>query len=217
LKFIYLLAVLLTSYLLLLRYADCPNRKPRRTASPKIKVTAFRGYAPRLTVESSTKKREHHDSDEEPTCTFNRLSSTNAPEWIGTSKLESTEVGSLKDASSSSKLVEVDAVEEAGVDILEANLTGDVLNKKSIEKLDIVLAEEERIEVDLSIHSLELDATKEAKAKKDIFAMDLAEHPSSNATMGNVDAVYEPNVDEDEFEVDLLGIAMNEARNTQLR
>ena len=75
-----LLAVLLISCFLMLQYAGCPNRKSRM--SPNVKVAAFSNYAPRLLVESSSKKSEHHDGrhHEETIDTYNGLSGSDAAE-----------------------------------------------------------------------------------------------------------------------------------------
>ena len=43
---------------------------------PKIKVNAFRGYAQKVTIESSTKKSEQRGCDEETIGTYNRQLST---------------------------------------------------------------------------------------------------------------------------------------------
>ncbi|GJN09443.1 hypothetical protein PR202_ga27450 [Eleusine coracana subsp. coracana] len=190
--------------------SDCPNRKSRRITSPKIKVTVFRGYAPRLTVESST-QRDHHDSEEEPIETYNGLLSTDSSEWIRNRKVESTEVDSPQNASSSSTLEEVDDMEEAELEIFEDDLLGDVLDYKSMEKMEKDEAEEEKIEVGLSKFSLEMDAMNEVKAKKDVFEVDLTGHALSNVTMGKLNAAYEPKPNNDKFEVDLPKIALRNA------
>ncbi|GJN39488.1 hypothetical protein PR202_gb28610 [Eleusine coracana subsp. coracana] len=188
--------------------SDCPNRKSRRITSPKIKVTAFRGYAPRLTVESST-QRDHHDSEEEPIDTYNGLLSTDSSEWIRNRKVESTEVDSPQNASSSSTLEEVDDMEEAELEIFEDDLLGDVLDYKSMEKMEKDETEEEKIEMGFSKFSLEMDAINEVKEKKDVFEVDLVGHALSNVTVGEVNAAYEPKPNNDKFEVDLPKIALS--------
>ncbi|TVU43141.1 hypothetical protein EJB05_09583, partial [Eragrostis curvula] len=199
-------------YLCTISNSGCPNSKSRRTASPNIKVTAFRGYAPRLTVESSTKKREHNDSDEEPVDKYNKLLTTDVPEWTGGREVESHESGLPQNASSSSTLGEVDAVEEAGMDIFEDDFPENSLNDISRGQADAVNkaeSEEDYFEVDLSRISLELDAVNEAEGKKDVFAV--AGHALSNGTMGEIDVVGEAKAEEEKSEVDLQEIALNSA------
>ncbi|RCV29739.1 hypothetical protein SETIT_6G036800v2 [Setaria italica] len=151
--------------------SDCPNRKSRKMVYPKVKLTAFSGYVPRLPAESSTEKSEHHDSDEGDGI-YNRLLSTDIE------GLETAEVDLPENASSSSAYGEVDVAEEAALDMVEVELSRNALTNMSlgeVEAVDEAAVEEDKFAVDLSGIELsiaavcELDPKDEAKAKEDIF------------------------------------------------
>ncbi|KAL6659428.1 hypothetical protein ACP70R_003468 [Stipagrostis hirtigluma subsp. patula] len=192
--------------------ADSPNRKSSRTETPMMKVTAFRGYAPRLTVESITKKKEHQDSEEEAIDTYNRTLSTEAAEWTGTREVETAEIDLLQDASSSSTLGEVDMVQEAGLDIFEGDLPNELSYISIGESIDEAEAGEDKYEVDLSGIALSSAAVEdEAEAGEDKYEVDLSGIVLSSAAVEELGAMDEAKAKEDIFVVDLSGIAPNGA------
>ncbi|CAD6265973.1 unnamed protein product [Miscanthus lutarioriparius] len=173
----------------------CPNRKSRM--SPNVKVAAFSNYAPRLLVESSSKKSEHHDGrhHEETIDTYNGLSGSDA-----------AELTSNRDA-------------EIAVDLqhmYEEELPGNVLINASLgemETVDEAEVEEDKFEVDFSGIVLrnaevwEMDPEDEHKAKQDVFVVDSSGTAPDNAAVEEV--VDEVEVEEDMVDVDILGLALN--------
>jgi hypothetical protein len=149
---------------------------------PKVKLTAFSGYVPRLPDESSTKKSDHHDSDEDDGM-YNRLLSIDAED------LENAEVDFPENASSGSEYEEVMGVaEEAALDMVEVELSRNALTVMSLGELEAVdeaAVEEDEFAADLSGTELssaavwELDPKDEAKAQKDIF---MAVEPSDETS-----------------------------------
>uniref|UniRef100_J3MR14 starch synthase n=1 Tax=Oryza brachyantha TaxID=4533 RepID=J3MR14_ORYBR len=215
--------------------SDCPNRKPKRVISLHTEVTSSRGYAPRITAESSIQEREHINSDDETFETYNRLLHTEATDW---KKIDTTEVDSSQDVSSSS-MTKVDAAGEAKVDILDDDLNGNLLSNVTMGEVDLVDeagVEEDIFEVDLSalhnttvgkmdavngtetemdlsaLHSVavgNVDVVDGAKAKEDLFEMDSL--PLHNVTVGKVNAVDATGAEGDIFEVDLSALASNKS------
>ncbi|KAG8046694.1 hypothetical protein GUJ93_ZPchr0008g14009 [Zizania palustris] len=212
--------------------------KSRRTISLHTKVNASRGYAPRLTAESSIQKREHINSDE-TIDTYNRLLHSESTEWT---ELDTAEMD-LPQKVSSSSMKKVDTTGEAGLDILEdlpGNLLSSATTMGNVDVVDEVGAKGENIfKVDLSVlHSDtigKMDAVDEAEAENNLSEVDLsALHGAAtgkvdvvdeskakegllevdllavhNGTMGNVDAVDEGRAKGSIFEVDLSTLALN--------
>ncbi|KAJ1267643.1 hypothetical protein BS78_07G073100 [Paspalum vaginatum] len=163
---------------------DCLNRKSRRVVSHKIKVTAFRGNNPKPSVDSSIKKSEQHDCDEETIGTYNRKLCIDAEESTSHGDIETVEE-KPQNASSYSTYEEVMSVaEQARPDMFEAELTGNALiNTPSlgqVESLDEAVVQEDKFDVDFSGIALssgaiwELDLEDEARAKEDTFLVDFS-------------------------------------------
>lgn len=176
----------------------CPNRKSR-TASPNVKVAAYSNYAPRLLVESSSKKSEHHDSSrhrEETIDTYNGLSGSDAAELTSNRDVE----------------IEVDLQH-----ISEEELPGKVSINASLgemETVDEAEVEEDKFEVDTSGIVLRNVAVREVDPKdehnaKDVFVVDSSGTAPDNAAVEEV--VDEAEVEEDMVDVDILGLDLNNA------
>ncbi|KAF8775061.1 hypothetical protein HU200_005113 [Digitaria exilis] len=195
-----------------------PNRKSRKTVSPKVKVTAFRGYVPRFLTEPWSKKGEHYDSDEETGGMYNRLLSTDPEELTGGSDIETVEVNLPQNALSTSVSREVDVAEESALDMLEVELSANALTNISLEQVeavDEVAVEEDEFEEDFSgieLSSdavLELDSNDEAKAKEDILVVDSLGILTNSDKMSEV--VDEAEAEHDRADVDLLEFSPNDA------
>ncbi|XP_039814943.1 starch synthase 3, chloroplastic/amyloplastic-like isoform X1 [Panicum virgatum] len=172
--------------------SDRPNRKSRRMVCPKIKVNAFRGYAQKVTIQSSTKKSEHHGCDEETIGTDNRQLSTDVVESTSGAGAEIAKEDPLHNASRYPIFREI---EEVGLDFFEAELPGNALINISLGELEVVdeaEVEEDKFEVDFSGIALssaavwELDSEDEANTKEDIFVVDLSRIASDSAVVGEV-------------------------------
>ncbi|XP_025819872.1 starch synthase 3, chloroplastic/amyloplastic-like [Panicum hallii] len=192
--------------------SDRPNRKSRRMVYPKIKVNAFRGYAPKVTIQTSTKKSEHHDCDEETIGTYNRqLGWTDVVESTSGTGGETAKEDLLHNASSYPVFREI---EEVRLDLFEAELPGNALIDISLGELEVVdeaEVEEDKFEVDFSGIALssaavwELDSKDEANDKEDIFVVDLSRIASDSAAVGEV--VDEAEAIHETFNVDSSGSA----------
>ncbi|XP_022683315.1 starch synthase 3, chloroplastic/amyloplastic [Setaria italica] len=175
--------------------ADCSNRKSRRLVYPKIKVNAFRGYAPKVTIQSSTEKSEHHDCNEETIGTYNGQLSTDLAESTNGRDAENAKEDQAHNASSCSAFRETDVIEEVGLDLFKAEFPGNALINISlaeVEALDEAEVEEDKFEVDFSGIALSsaavwaLDSKDEAKAKEDTFVVDLSRVAPYCAAAGEV-------------------------------
>ncbi|KAL6843123.1 hypothetical protein ACP4OV_026836 [Aristida adscensionis] len=200
--------------------SDCHNRKPRRMVSPNIKIAAFRGYAPRLTVESNTKKREHHDNNEKANDSYDVLLSTDAAEWTGSTEVEAAEVDSAQNASSSSTSGELAVAEEAVLDISDGDLPENAWSYIPIGEADAVDksdTEDEKHEVDLSAVALSsaavvaLDVVDEAKADEDVLMVNLSKTAANGVAVWEVKVAHEAVTEQDIAEVGLLGLASSDA------
>ncbi|CAO2176168.1 unnamed protein product [Urochloa humidicola] len=131
--------------------SDCPNRKSRKMLYPKVNVTAFSGYVPRLPAESSTEENDH--SDEEADGTYNRLLSTDTEDSTSSRDLETT----------------VDVAEEAELDMFEVELSRTALTNNislgEVDALDEAAIEEDKIEADVSGIELSSSAVRELDQK----------------------------------------------------
>nr|ACC86846.1 starch synthase IIIa precursor [Sorghum bicolor] len=194
----------------------CPNRKSR-TNFPNVKVAAFSNYAPRLLVESSSKKSEHHDSrhHEETIDTFNGLSGSDVAE--SSNRDVEIEVDLQHNASSNSASREVYMAEEVDPNMSEEELPGNVLINMSsgeMETMDDAEVEEDKFELKFSGVLLrnaavsELNPKDEHKAKEDVFVVDSSGTALDNAAVEEV--VDEAEVEEDMVDVDILGLALND-------
>ncbi|PUZ50417.1 hypothetical protein GQ55_6G057600 [Panicum hallii var. hallii] len=191
--------------------SDHPNRKSRRMVYPKIKVNAFRGYAPKVTIQTSTKKSEHHDCDEETIGTYNRQLSTDVVGSTSGTGGETAKEDLLHNASSYPVFREI---EEVRLDLFEAELPENALIDISLGELEVVdeaEVEEDKFEVDFSGIALssaavwELDSKDEANDKEDIFVVDLSRIASDSAAVGEV--VDEAEAIHETFNVDSSGSA----------
>jgi len=200
-----------------LLYADFPSRKSRKMVYLKVKVSAFRGYVPRLPAESSTKKSIHRNSDERTIGTFNRLLSTDTEESTSSRDLDTAEVDLLEDASSSLSSGEVDVAEEAALDMFEVELSRNALINISLgaeeEEVDEVAVEEDKLNIDFtgvqfgSAAVQDLDPKDETNAKEDIFVADSSGVTTNSDAMREV--VDEAKVEKDRIDVDVLGFGLN--------
>ncbi|KAG2582119.1 hypothetical protein PVAP13_6KG087300 [Panicum virgatum] len=159
---------------------------------PKIKVNAFRGYAQKVTIESSTKKSEQRGCDEETIGTYNRQLSTDVVESTSGTGAEIAKEDLLHNASRYPIFREI---EEAGLDFFEAELPGNALINISLGELEVVdeaEVEEDKFEVDFSGTALssavvwEWDSKDEANTKEDIFVVDLSRIASDSVVVGEV-------------------------------
>ncbi|CAO2189488.1 unnamed protein product [Urochloa humidicola] len=176
--------------------SDLYNRKSRRIVYPKIKVNAFRGYAPKITIQSSTERSEHHDCDEETIGTCNRqLSAIDVSESTSFRHVETAKEDLPHNASSFSASREINVAEEVGLDLFEAEFPRNALINISLGELEAVDeadAEENKFEMDFSGIALssaaiwELDSKEEAKVKEDIFVVDLSRIAPDCAAVGEV-------------------------------
>ncbi|WVZ94660.1 hypothetical protein U9M48_040526, partial [Paspalum notatum var. saurae] len=189
---------------------ECLIRKSRRVVCHKIKVAAFRGNNPKPSIESSIKKIEQHDYDEETIGTYNRKLRIDAEESTSRGDVETTEE-KPQNASSYSTYEEVMSVAEgAGPDMFEEELTGNALNNipslGQVEAMNEAVVQEDKFDVDFSGIALrsgaiwELDLEDEARAKQDTFLVDLS---GDGAAVG--EAVDEAEVTQEIFDVDSLG------------
>ncbi|KAJ1267644.1 hypothetical protein BS78_07G073200 [Paspalum vaginatum] len=192
--------------------SGCPNRKSRMMVSRMIKVAAFRGYAPKLFIESSTKKSKHNDSDEETINTYNRQLSTDAVELINSGDVETTDEDLSQNASSCSAFGDVNVAEEARLDMFEAKLPENAsisISLGEVEAVDDAEVEKDKFEVDFSrivVSSTavpELDLEDESNGKEDIFVLDLSEIAPDSATAREVIEEAEAEM----FDVDSSGSA----------
>ncbi|CAL4997199.1 unnamed protein product [Urochloa decumbens] len=163
---------------------------------PKIKVNAFRGYAPKVTIQSSTERSEHHDCDEETIGTFNgQLSAMDVAKSTSGRDAETTKEDLPHNASSFSASRQINVAEKVGLDLFETEFPGNALINISlgeVEAVDEAAAEENKFEMDFSGIALssaavwELDSKEEAKVKEDIFVVDLSRIAPDCAAVGEV-------------------------------
>ncbi|KAF8775060.1 hypothetical protein HU200_005112 [Digitaria exilis] len=169
---------------------------------PKIKVNAFRGYAPKVTIQSITVKSEHHDYGEETTATYNKQLGTDVESTSGIDG-ETAKRDPLHSASSCLPFRETDVAEKVGLDIFEAESQ----RKVELDIFESALPGNALINISLG----EVEAVDEFEVEADKFEVVFSGIALSSATIWNMESKDETNNKENIFVVDLSRITPDNA------
>ncbi|KAF8662489.1 hypothetical protein HU200_056079 [Digitaria exilis] len=169
---------------------------------PKIKVNAFRGYSPKVTIQSITVKSEHHDYGEETTATYNKQLGTDVDSTSGIDG-ETAKRDPLRSASSCLPFRETDVAEKVGLDIFEAESQ----RKVGLDIFESAFPGNALINISLG----EVEAVDEFEVEADKFEVDFSGIALSSATIWNMESKDETNNKENIFVVDLSRITPDNA------